>query len=298
MKGYAKAVRRVLLLVLGLNLAVSAGKLLAGAWADSLSVIGDGLHSGVDAMANVVALAVLRLSSAPADEDHPFGHSRYETVAAFVLSGLLLLTAFELGRAAVERLVEPRATQVSPLTLAVMGVTLAVNLGVTIYERRAARAFGSELLKADSAHTAADVGVSSVVILGLLLAPLGLPRLDPLLALGVALFIAWSSWRMFKDVMPVLTDRIVYDPREVARVVREVPGVRSVHDIRSRGARREAFVQMHLVVDPQDVAGAHEVADEVERRLAERLGVKEAFIHIEPYDDASGPPGTAPLGKD
>lgn len=292
MKGYARRVRRVLTLVLGLNLAVALGKLGAGVMANSLAVIGDGLHSGMDAAANVVALLVLRLSSAPADEDHPYGHSRYETIAAFVLSGFLLLTAFELGRAAVLRFLDPATPHVTGLTLGVMVATLAVNLGVTTYESRMARRYGSEMLAADAAHTRSDVYVSSAVIGGLLLAPLGLAYLDPLLALGVALFIGWSSYQVFRDVMPILTDRIVFDPAQVARVVRGVPGVRSVHDIRSRGAPREAFVQMHLVVDPQDVAGAHAVADEVERRLGEELGVKEAFIHIEPFDDASGPPGT------
>lgn len=292
MKGYARRVRRVLTVVLVLNLAVALGKLAAGYLSNSLAVVGDGLHSGVDTLANVVALVVLRLSSAPADEDHPYGHSRYETLAAFVLSALLLLTAFELGQAAVTRFFAPQPPRVTDLTFAVMIATLLVNLGVTAYERRAARRYGSEMLEADAAHTRADVYVSSAVIGSLLLAPLGLGMLDPLLALGVALFIAWSSYKVFKGVMPILTDRIVFDPAQVAEVVLSVPGVRSVHDIRSRGAPREAFVQMHLVVDREDVAGAHAVADEVERRLAERLGVKEAFVHIEPDDDGSGPPGT------
>lgn len=294
MKGYARRVRHVLVLVLGLNLAVAVGKLVAGYMAGSLAVIGDGLHSGVDALANVAALLVLRLSSEPADEDHPYGHSRYETVAAFVLSGFLLLTAFELGKAALERFVDPRPPEVTGLTFAVMGVTLAVNVAVTAYEGRMARRYGSEMLAADAAHTRSDVYVSSAVIGGLLLAPLGLAYLDPLLALGVAVFIAYSSYQVFRSVMPILTDRIVFNPADVARVVNAVPGVRSVHDIRSRGAPREAFVQMHLVVDPQDVLGAHDVADEVERRLASELGVKEAVIHIEPFDDESGPPGTRP----
>ena len=292
MKGYARRVRRVLTVVLALNLAVALGKLVAGAAANSLSVVGDGLHSGVDALANVVALVVLRLSTAPPDEDHPYGHSRYETLAAFVLSALLLLTAFELGRAAILRLFDPQQAHVTGVTFAVMLATMAVNVGVTVYEGRVARRYGSEILEADAAHTRADVYVSSAVLGGLLLAPLGMAFLDPLLALGVALFIAWSSYKVFRSVMPILTDRIVFDPVEVARVVKGVPGVTSVHDIRSRGAPREAFVQMHLVVDREDVAGAHAVADEVERRLAAELGVKEVFVHVEPYDDASGPPGT------
>lgn len=280
------------MVALVLNLAVAFGKLIAGGYANSLAVIADGLHSGVDALANAAALLVLRLASQPPDEDHPYGHSKYETLAAFVLSGILLLTSFELARSAMARLFAPEPTSVTAITFAVMAGTLGVNLFVAWWENRKGREYGSSLLTADAAQTRADVFVSAGVLGGLFLERAGVPRIDSLLALGVSLFIAYASYQVFRDVLPVLTDRIVYDPVDVARVVRSVEGVRNVHDIRSRGTPREAYVQMHLVVEKEDVAGAHAIADEVERRLSEDLGVKEAFIHIEPEDDASGPPGT------
>src|SRR5581483_9279571 len=250
------------------NLAIAAGKIVIGSLANSLAVVADGLHSGVDALANAVALLILRYSTRPADEDHPYGHSKYETMAAFALSALLLLTAFELGRQAVGRIAHPETTTVSALTLGVMVVTVAVKVAVAWSERRAGLAL----------HRREIPGLD--------------PILDPLLALGVSLFIAYAAYAVFRDVLPILTDRIAFDPGQIAALVRQVPGVRSVHDIRSRGPAREAYVQMHLVVDPADVEGAHAIADEVERRLAESLGVKETFVHIEPHDDASGPPGT------
>jgi cation diffusion facilitator family transporter len=308
MKGYARRVQRVLLAVMAVNLAIAIGKIIAGSYANSLSVVGDGLHSGVDALANGVALLVLRYSAQPPDEDHPFGHSKYETLAAFVISALLLLTAFELGRQALARIVTPEETIVSLWTVGIMIVTLVANAGVWWFERREGRAHKSEVLMADATQARSDIFVTLAVLAGLALrgvAPAGLaPYLDPALALGVALFIAYAAYAVFRDVLPILTDRIAFDPTEIARVVREVPGVRNVHDIRSRGPPRESYVQMHLVVDPDDVAGAHAIADEVERRLAETLGVRETFVHIEPDDDASGPPGTrgdtsvGALGKD
>lgn len=292
MKGYARRVQRVLMVALALNLAVAVGKLAAGAWANSLAVIADGIHSGVDALANAAALLVLRLAAQPADEDHPYGHSKYETLAAFVLSGVLLLTSFEVARAAFGRILSPQDADVTGVTLAVMAATLGVNVFVAWWETRKGREYGSELLVADAAQTRGDVLVSGAVLGGLFLELAGVPLVDAVLALGVAGFIAYASYQVFRDVLPVLTDRIVYDPVDVARIVRGVDGVRNVHDIRSRGTPREAYVQMHLVVDKEDVAGAHAIADEVERRLADELGVKEAFVHIEPEDDASGPPGT------
>jgi len=151
---------------------------------------------------------------------------------------------------------------------------------------------------ADAAQARGDVFVSMGVIAGLALGRFGFAWIDPVVALAVAGAIGFSAWRVFQDVMPVLTDRIVFDPEEVARIVTQVPGVVSVHDIRSRGPRRDAFVQMHLVVDADDVAGAHAITDAVEDALARELGVKEAFIHVEPEDDNSGPPGTRPSGLD
>ena len=294
MRGYARQVQRVLVITLALNLAVAIGKLLVGLRANSLSVVGDALHSGVDAVSNVVALVVIHFSTAPADEDHPFGHARYETLAAFVLGGLLFLTAFELGRGAIERLRAPQAQLVDAITLGAMLATLVVNVFVAWYERREGERQQSEVLLADSAHTRSDVYVTLAVLSGLLLSRYGVAHADAVLALVVAGAIALAGWRVYRDVLPALTDRAVFDATEVARVVRSVPGVLNVHDIRSRGTRREAYVQMHLVVDRHDVVGAHEVADEVERRLASELGVKESFVHIEPEDDRSGPPGSAP----
>ena len=292
MKGYARHVQRVLLVALALNLVVAVGKLYAGWRANSLAVIGDGLHSGVDATANVVALIVLRFATRPADEDHPFGHGRYETLAAFVLGGILFLTAFELGRSAVVRLFTPEPPDITGLTLGVMLATLAINVGVSWYEGREGRRAQSDLLLADAAQTRSDVWVTLAVLVGFGVQALGVPYVDSVVALGVAVSIARAAFHVHRGVMPVLTDAAVFDAHAVARVVREVPGVLNVHDIRSRGTKREAYVQMHLVVEPDDVRGAHAIADEVERRLSDALGVKETVVHIEPEDDGSGPPGS------
>lgn len=292
MASYERRIRRVLYAVLVLNLAVAAAKILIGLRANSLAVIGDGLHSTVDASSNVVALVVLRYAARPADEDHPYGHSRYETLAAFALAGMLFLTAFELGRSALARIIAPQPTDAGALTVGIMVGTILVNSAVTIYETRAGRRHQSEILLADAAHTRSDIYVSLGVLGGLVLTQLGFGRADGILAFLVALSIGYAGYRVFSEVLPVLTDRIAVDPHDVARVVRAVPGVRSVHDIRSRGPPRETYVQMHLVVDRDDVAGAHAIADEVERRLRKELGVKETLVHIEPEDDESGPPGS------
>lgn len=290
---YVRGVARVLWVILALNLLVTIAKLVVAARSGSLSVLGDGLHSLVDALANVVALVILRLAAAPPDEDHPFGHSKYETLAALVLAGLMLLTAFELGQLAVERLLRPRALFVDASTLIVMASTLGANFLIAWFEAREGRRRGSEVLLADAAHTRADVVVTLSVLAGLGLQALGVDGMDPVLALGVAAFIVYTAWTVLRHALPVLTDATAIDPVEVARVVRGVQGVVSVHDIRSRRSGRESFVQMHLVVDADTVADAHAVTDEVEGRVMSELQATEVFVHVEPEDDASGPPGSS-----
>lgn len=292
MRGYGRAVNRILLLVLGLNAAVALAKVVAGWRIGSLSLLGDGAHSGVDAANNVVALVVVYYASRPADEDHPYGHGKFETLGAFVLAGLLFITAFEIAQAAVRRLGAPTPLALDLPTLAVLGLTLAVNLGVTLYEGRAGRRLGSDILLADAAHTRSDVWVTLAVLAGFAATHAGYPRADPAIALLVAGVIAFSGYRVFRQAAPVLTDQTVFDPVVVDRLVRAVDGVESVHDIRSRGRPGEAYVQMHLVVQTNDVVEAHRIADDVERRLERDLGAKEVFIHVEPEDDGSGPPGT------
>ncbi|HEX2021743.1 MAG TPA: cation diffusion facilitator family transporter, partial [Candidatus Thermoplasmatota archaeon] len=212
MKGYARHVRTVLVVVLALNAAVAVGKLVVGWRAGSLAVVGDGLHSAVDALGSLVALLVLRLATAPADADHPYGHAKFETVSALALAGLMGLTAFELGQASVGRLLSPSTPTYGTLTLAVMGATLAVNVGVVWLEGREARRTGSALLAADARHTRGDVLVTVAILASVPLQRLGFARLDAGLALAVSVLIAHAAWTVLREALPVLTDRIVHDP--------------------------------------------------------------------------------------
>lgn len=288
MHGYRVAVRRVLLVVLAANLGVVVLKAIAGVMSGSLAVVSDAFHSLVDASNNVAGLLILRLASAPPDQDHPYGHQRFETLAAFVVAGLLVLTAFELGRVAVVRLVDgtppPRLNTVA---IVLVAVSAAANAAIAFFENRAGRRLGSEMIVADAAHTATDVAVAAAVLVGYFAAARGFAWADPVVTLGVAVVIAVVGYRIFQRSVPVITDRVVYDPATVERLVREVPGVTNVHDIRSRGRPGEAYVQMHLVVGYRDVEEAHRVTEEVERKLEATLGAKEVFIHVEPWDDSA-----------
>jgi len=266
---------------------VVAAKLVAGYLAGSLSVIGDALHSSTDSLNNVVGLFIIRIASSAPDEDHPYGHYKYETLAAFGIAWFLLVTAFQVGLSAAKRLLGHTRSdvEVTALTLGVMAATLAVNLFVWYFERLRARQLNSSFLLADSQHTLSDIYVSSSILAGLILLRFGIIDLDAVLALLVAAFITYAAYRIFASTIPVLVDRAPLPAELISEIVRSTPGVESVHDIRSGGVPGRIFISMHLVVTPWDTAGAHAVTEHVERRLEEKIGPSQVTIHIEP--DAS-----------
>lgn len=284
MNQYGRKVRRVLWNVLLLNILVVVCKLIAGYLAGSLSVITDAIHSSTDAMNNVLGLVIIRIASAAPDADHPYGHQKFETLAAFAVAGLLSATAFQVVITAVKRIMggETLKVEVSWLTLGVMIGTLAVNIFVWKYESSRARTLNSSFLEADSRHTFSDIVVTSSVLAGLLLVRVGYEVLDPLMALGVAAVIAYAAYGIFSSTIPVLVDSAPLSAEHIARIVRETPGVDSVHEIQSRGVPGKIFITMHLVVTPTDMLEAHAVTEDVEKNLEHAIGPCHITIHVEP----------------
>src|SRR5215470_17927400 len=235
-QAYRKGVRRVLLVTLALNIAVVIGKLTAGFLADSLSVISDAIHSSVDSLNNIVGLVVMRYATAEPDESHPYGHAKFETLAAFAIAGFLFVTCYQISLSAVEKLIahDAHAPEITALTIGVMVGTIITNIIVTTYERREGKRLQSAFLIADSAHTRSDVMVSLSVLAGLVLIRFGYVWLDPVISLGVAGVIAWSGYQIFKATAPVLVDAAPVPSGRIAEIVHSVPGVHSAHDIRSR----------------------------------------------------------------
>lgn len=284
---YQRGVRRVLLITLALNLAVVAGKLIAGIMAGSLSVISDAIHSSVDSLNNVVGLLVMRYATAAPDEEHPYGHAKFETLAAFAIAGFLFVTCYQIGLSAFKKLFNQDAVaiEITSLTIGVMLVTIAVNIFVAVYEQREGRRLKSEFLIADAIHTRSDILVSCSVLVGLILIRLGNVWLDPVVSLAVAAFIGWNGYQIFKATVPVLVDAAPVPSNRIAEIVEAVPGVHSVHDVRSRSHGGEIFIEMHLHVAADveaDHVASHAITEAVEQRLADEFGRVTATIHVEP----------------
>src|SRR5262252_5282421 len=166
---YRRGVRRVLFVTLALNVVVVAGKLVAGLLADSLSVVSDAIHSSVDSLNNIVGLVVMKYATAEPDEGHPYGHAKFETLAAFAIAGFLFVTCYQIALSAIKRVIahETPAPEITALTIGVMVGTIICNIFVTVYERREGRRLQSAFLIADSTHTRSDVMVSCSVLAGL-----------------------------------------------------------------------------------------------------------------------------------
>jgi cation diffusion facilitator family transporter len=277
-------VRRVLLGLFFANLAVVAAKVAVGLSARSLAVLGDALHSSVDALNNILALVVVRVAAQAPDEDHPYGHEKFETVGALAIVGFLSVTCFELARDAVTRLLGPHTVpQVTGAQLLILVGGLGINAVVAWYEHRRGEALQSELLVSDAAHTRSDVFISAGVIVGLLLGRRGWWWADPVLALMIAAIIVRVAYRIIQRTVPILVDERALPRGEIQSVAEGVDGVRGAYDIRSRGGGHARYAEVTIAVDPTtDVAAAHAIADEVEHRLKRELRLGAVTVHVEP----------------
>lgn len=278
-------VSRVLALVLVLNLVVAVAKIAFGYTSGAISILSDGFHSLTDAASNVVGIVGVRAAGRPPDDDHPYGHRKYETVAAAAVTVFLVVVVVEILRHAFNDLTgRSSPPDISLAGFVVMGATLAINLWVIRYESREGERLGSEVLLADALQTRGDVWTSVAVIVALAGARMGLPVLDPIAALGVAVFIGYAGYQIARTTTPILSDRVVISESELEAVVMSVPGVVGCHRIRTRGTMDHVFLDLHVWM-PGDMplTEAHHLSHVVKDRLMARYPqIVDAVIHIEP----------------
>ena len=280
-----RAVTAVLLEVLFLNLAVAIAKLVLGFITGAVSILSDGIHSLTDSFSNVAALVGVNVARKPPDADHPYGHRKFETIAAATIGAFLVVAMFELGREAWMRLFAHHAgANVTTGAILLMIATLVVNVLVTTYERRAGARLKSEVLLADAMHTRSDIFTTLTVLVALIAAKFGYPLLDPIAAIVVIGFIGHAAWEIFRGATDVLGDRIVIPEEVVRSVVMSVPTVMGCHAIRTRGSADYVFLDLHVWMPSQTpLDQAHAVSHEVKDRLMAHFPqIRDAVIHIEP----------------
>ncbi len=283
----ARDVRRVLWQVLVLNALVAVAKIAIGILTGAVAMIADGFHSSMDAASNVIGLVGIKLAAQPPDADHPYGHRRFETLATLAIGGMLLVAAWEILQTLFDRLLNGGEPDVTPVSFAVMIGTMAINLGVTLYERRRGHALRSEILLADASHTASDLFVSLSVIASLAASALGYPWADALVALVIVVVIARTGLGIIGQSSGVLSDRQTLNPDEVTGLLGDVPGLDEIVRVRSRGPADAVYVDIDARINRSVTTDhAYAIAKAMKERIrAEYPDIEEIQSNFAPRRD-------------
>ena len=282
-----RGVRRVLFIVLGLNLTVAAVKLALSATTGALSLLADGIHALLDASSNVVGIVGIAVAARPADAGHPYGHRRFETLAALCIGILILSGMAGIIQGLWDGIAGRRAQpEVTTLSAGLLALTILANFAISRYETRKGAELRSGVLQADAGHTLSDTFGALAVLVSFGATWLGFRAADMVAAVLVALLIARTAWSVLRENLGVLADRVRLDPLAVRDVAMGVADVRGAHKIRSRGSADHVYVDLHIHVDPSmSVERAHRVTHEVAGAVRAAFPeVADVLIHTEPAD--------------
>ncbi len=283
----SKKIRNVLLVILVANWFVAALKISIGMMIHSTSLTADGFHSLSDGASNIVGLIGIWIASKPVDEDHPYGHKKFETLAGMFIGGMLLLVGMKVVYSAITNFIHPTIPTVTTESIIAMIVTIGINIFVTTYESRAGKKLFSQILISDAMHTRSDIFVSLGVLVTLAGLKLGLPPIiDPIASLVVAGFIFHAAYEVFCETSGVLVDKAMLDRELIQKVVMEFPEVQDVHRIRSRGREDDIHTDMHIKVNKDiTVDASRDLVLRINARLREVFERDvHAIIHVEPYE--------------
>jgi cation diffusion facilitator family transporter len=281
---YSK-IRRVLLIVLVLNWLVAAAKIIYGLITRCSSMTADGFHSLADGTSNVIGLVGIHLAGQPTDQDHPYGHKKYETLFSLIIAALLFVVAFNLGKEGLSRLHHPVMPTIDITSFVIMLLTLSVNIIVMTYEHKRGVSLKSDILVSDAMHTRADIMTSLSVIAALVFMKMGFPILDPIVTMLISLFIAYAGFSILRESSNVLVDSAaILDTKRIEDIVFEIKGVKNCHKIRTRGRPDDIHVDLHVQVSGQmHVDNAHKISYAIEDAIKNGIPeVTDVIVHIEP----------------
>lgn len=288
-------IRRVTLVGAVVNFLVAVVKLAAGLLGQSQALIADAVHSISDLATDFLVLFAAKHGSRAADESHPYGHGRIETLATLVLGTALIVTGIGIGWDAVRRLLHPEMLlQPGWLALIVALLSIFAKEWVYRYTMVVARRLNSRLLEANAWHSRSDAIASLIAVVGIAGTMAGYPYLDAVAAIGVALMILKIgldlAWHGAHELVDTALDS--HKVEEIRRAILSVEGVEAIHTLRTRRMGGGALVDVHVLVDPRlSVSEGHYIAEEVRDRLVGEIGeVQDVLVHVDPEDDECGAP--------
>jgi cation diffusion facilitator family transporter len=286
-KGRAQAASRSTWVSVGVNLVLTCVQITAGVFSKSPGLIADGIHSLSDLVADFVVLIANHHSQKDADEEHPYGHQRFETAASLVLGLLLLAVGIGMLLSAVDKVQHPETLQqVHVLALYVAAGALVAKELLFRYMLAVAKQVKSSMLVANAWHARSDAASSLVVGVGIAGNLMGYPILDPIAALVVGLMVTKMGWEFGWDALHDLMDRSADEAEVVAirQTLLDTPGVKDAHDIKTRKMGDMIVVDAHIEVDAAiTVEAGHDIAVLARQRVMQRHRVLNLMTHIDPW---------------
>lgn len=266
------------------NILLALLKIAVGLAYSSLALISDGVHSLSDLITSVIGFVGIKIASKPPDKSHPFGHSRFEPLFAFFIGLALFLVAYEIARDSITRLLAGTSIEVNSIMLGVAVVSILVKEAMTQYTLWIGKKLNNQILIADAYHHRSDVLSSLAVLVGLLLQKFNFTYGDALAGFIVALFIGKVAIEIILQNVNYLTG--TSPPFEVCEKIKEtalsVENVLGVHDLRAHYVGPKLHVELHIEVPPNlTLKEAHDISEEVKKRIEELEEVERAFVHVD-----------------
>ncbi|MFM0740109.1 cation diffusion facilitator family transporter [Paraburkholderia xenovorans] len=279
---------------IALNTVLMTLQIVIGVFAHSQALVADGVHSLADLISDFVVLIANRHSGAEPDADHNYGHSRYENVASLFLGALLIVVGIGMLWRAGTRLADLQdIPAVHMSALAVAALVLVSKESLFRYMLREAQRVRSAMLIANAWHARSDAASSLVVAIGIVGSLAGVRLLDPIAAAIVGFMVARMGWMFGWDALQDLSDRALDETAaaDVRALLLSTPGVREVHQLRTRKMGDFALVDAHILVDPLiSVSEGHYIAESARMRALTDNRVLDALIHVDPESDALARP--------
>lgn len=263
-------------------------KALAGVTTNSLSLMASAVDSLTDIFASAVNLVAIRAASRPADREHVYGHGKAEGLAGFFQAIVIGASGGYLGYRSIVRLITPEPIEAEIVGIVVMAVSMLASGLLVRYMRRVAAETKSVALEADSVHYQTDILANGgVLVLLAVVAVTGMPVLDPIVSLGISLYILWSAIGVLRSSIDQLMDRAM--PDEVIAVVEQLAlahsEVRGIHDIKTRLAGAQCFIEIHLEMEgTMSLRDSHDAAVEVLRDIEREVANSKVFVHVDPVE--------------
>lgn len=251
----------------------------------SIAILAAMTDSLVDLFASVTNILVLRFALQPADEDHAFGHGKAESLAALAQSAFITGSAAFLLLQGIQRLSEPQAIHSGELGIIISIISIVLTAILVLYQKKVVRETGSPAIEADSLHYQTDLYMNGAILVAILLSLQGVIYADALFAIGISLYIFYNAAKMLWEAMQSLLDQAL-PQEEIDRIwliALEQPNIISIHDLKTRRAGKVRFIQLHLEMDDHlPLVEAHEITDNLERKILEAFPDSEVIIHQEP----------------